>query len=158
MDIQCNNCQSYLNIREVVTRCTECKELIFKTKTYNMKNNFKDGDTVYHYEHGKGTFSQDPNTMEYVVQFVNGYCTEPALIGTGIYEMLSFTEYKLEGFTQKRPFEPKIGEKYFFWNDETIKDDCVGYGKLKQISNNINFPYFFGTKYFQFCSDKNPLL
>ena len=35
MDIQCNNCQSYLNIREVVTRCTECKELL-KPKTNNM--------------------------------------------------------------------------------------------------------------------------
>ena len=71
---------------------------------------------------------------------------------------ISFTEYTLQGLTQERPFEPKIGEKYFFWNDETIMNDAVGYGRLKQISNNINFPYFFGTKYFQFCSDKNPLL
>jgi hypothetical protein len=36
MDIQCNNCQAYLNIREVVTRCTECKELL-KPKTDKMK-------------------------------------------------------------------------------------------------------------------------
>jgi hypothetical protein len=36
MDIQCNNCQAYLNVREVVTRCSECKELL-KTKTNNMK-------------------------------------------------------------------------------------------------------------------------
>jgi hypothetical protein len=41
MDIQCNNCKAYLNIREVVTRCTECKELL-KPKTNNiMKTNYQ---------------------------------------------------------------------------------------------------------------------
>jgi acetyl-CoA carboxylase carboxyl transferase subunit beta len=53
---------------------------------------------------------------------------------------------------------PNCKKAYYFWDDETINDDCVGYGRLKQISNNINFPYFFGTKYFQFCSETNPLL
>ena len=150
MDIQCQHCESYLNIREVVSRCTECKELIFNLKTQKM-NLFKEKDTVYHYKHGEGKVkevSQDTVLVQY--EKLSHWHSDLTL--------LSFTPYKLEGFTQERPFEPKIGKKYFFWNDETINDDCVGYGKLKQISNNINFPYFFGTKYFQFCSNTNPLL
>jgi hypothetical protein len=228
MDIQCNKCKSYNNIREVVTRCTECKELL-KTKTDKMKatlDNFLvkwDGNNpiwkeliewlntkVTHKYLGNNNiyygivdgipktlannnFIKDPLIIITLEQwkellkpqtmnkFKNGdkvfvapygwceYCHESANVGKVVvkykfiyYEVdifiVSFTEYKLEGFTQERPFDPKIGEKYFFWNDETINDDCVGYGRLKQISNNINFPYFFGTKYFQFCSDKNPLL
>jgi hypothetical protein len=114
-------------------------------------NNFKNGDKVFVYPYG---------WCEFIKYGVEGLC----VVRNGLkpldvdLPLVSFTEYKLEGFTQERPFEPKIGEKYFFWNFETINDDCVGYGRLKQISNNINFPYFFGTKYFQFCSDKNPLL
>lgn len=152
MDIQCNNCQSYLNIREVVTHCTDCKELIFKLKTKNMKNNFKKGDKVFVAPYGWVEFisQQEDSNICMVERNGNAFNVDIRLV--------SFTEYKLEGFTQERPFEPKIGEKYFFWNDETIMNDAVGYGRLKQISNNINFPYFFGTKYFQFCSDKNPLL
>jgi len=151
MDIQCPHCESYLNIREVVTRCTECKELIFKPKTNNMKNNFKNGDNVFVAPYG---------WCEFIKYGVEGLC----VVRNGFkpldvdLPLVSFTEYKLEGFTQERPFEPKIGEKYFFWNDETIMNDAVGFGKLKSISNNKFFPYFFGTKYFQFCSDKNPLL
>jgi hypothetical protein len=151
MDIQCNNCQSYLNIREVVTRCTECKELI-KPKTKNMKNNFKEGDKVFVYPYGWCEYCHESvNVGKVVVKYKFIYHEVDIFL-------VSFTEYKLEGFTQERPFEPEVGEYYYFWNDETIMNDAVGYGKLKQISNNINFPYFFGTKYFQFCSDKNPLL
>jgi hypothetical protein len=149
MDIQCQHCESYLNIREVVTRCTECKELL--NKTNNMKNNFKEGDKVFVAHYGWGIFEKYHQTELAIVNYENiPYCVN--------INYISFTEYTLQGFTQERPFEPKIGKKYFFWNDETINDDCVGYGKLKQISNNINFPYFFGTKYFQFCSETNPLL
>jgi hypothetical protein len=155
MDIQCNNCQSYLNIREVVTRCTKCKELILKPKTKNMKNNFKGKDRVYFEPYGWGTIVVINNTIA-IINF--DILSDSINIISDFYPLLSFTEYKLEGFTQERPFEPKIGEKYFFWNDETIINDAVGYGRLKQISNNINFPYFFGTKYFQFCSETNPLL
>jgi hypothetical protein len=151
MDIQCQHCESYLNIREVVTRCTECKELL-KPKTKNMKNNFKKGDEVFVAHYGWCEYCHESaNVGKVVVKYKFIYHEVDIFL-------VSFTEYKLDGFTQERPFEPKIGEKYFFWNDETINDDCVGYGKLKQISNNINFPYFFGTKYFQFCSETNPLL
>jgi hypothetical protein len=150
MDIQCNNCQAYLNIREVVTRCTECKELL-KPKTKNMKNNFKNGDKVFVAPYG---------WCEFLKYGAEGLCVvmkndRPLDVDLAL---VSFTEYKLEGFTQERPFTPKVGEYYYFWNAETINDNCVGYGRLKQISNNINFPYFFGTKYFQFCSETNPLL
>jgi hypothetical protein len=150
MDIQCNNCQSYLNIREVVTRCTECKELI-KPKTNNMKNNFKEKDTVYHYKYGEGKVIQVQNNTV-LVQYENENHWHLDL------KLLSFAPYKLEGFTQERPFTPEVGEYYYFWNDATIMNDAVGFGKLKSISNNEFYPYFFGTKYFQFCSDKNPLL
>ena len=152
MDIQCNNCQSYLNIREVVTRCTECKELIFKPKTKNMKNNFKESDKVFVAPYGWVEFisQQEDSNICMVGRNGNAFNVDIRLV--------SFTEYTLQGFTQERPFTPEVGEYYYFWNDETIMNDAVGYGRLKQISNNINFPYFFGTKYFQFCSDKNPLL
>jgi hypothetical protein len=228
MDIQCNNCQAYNNIREVVTRCTECKELL-KPKTNNMKatldnflvkwdgnnpiwkeliewlntkvthkylgnnniyygivdgipktlannnfikdpliiitleqwkelltktetmNPFKEKDTVYHYKYGEGKVIEVQNDTV-LVQYEDKSYWHSELT------LLSFAPYKLEGFTQERPFTPEVDEYYYFWNVETIMNDCVGYGRLKQISNNINFPYFFGTKYFQFCSDKNPLL
>jgi hypothetical protein len=150
MDIQCNNCQAYLNIREVVTRCTECKELI-KPKTKNMKNNFKEGDKVFVYPYGWciliGIYNDDYRQIRHNEQQIEVH-----------KDLISFTEYKLEGFTQERPFTPEVGEYYYFWNDETIMNDAVGYGRLKQLSNNINFPYYFGTKYFQFCSETNPLL
>jgi hypothetical protein len=149
MDIQCNNCQSYLNIREVVTRCTECKELL-KPKT--MKNNFKNGDKVFVYHYGWVKFIEQHEHTNFCMVELNGN-----VFNVDIF-LVSFTEYKLEGFSQERPFTPEVGEYYFFWNDETIMNDAVGYGRLKQISNNINFPYFFGTKYFQFCSNTNPLL
>jgi hypothetical protein len=232
MDIQCQHCESYLNIREVVTRCTECKELL-KTKTNNMKatldnflvkwdgnnplwkeliewlnkdtnnnlfsgdvesryygriegetrapesyrlidelintpiisledwkqlinktnnmNPFKEKDTVYHYKYGEGKVIEVQNDTV-LVQYEDKSYWHSELT------LLSFAPYKLEGFTQERPFTLEVGEYYYFWDVETIMNDAVGYGRLKQISNNINFPYFFGTKYFQFCSDKNPLL
>jgi hypothetical protein len=114
-------------------------------------NPFKKKDTVYHYKYGKGKVIQVQNNTV-LVQYENENHWHLDL------KLLSFTPYKLEGFTQERPFTPEVGEYYYFWNDETIMNDAVGYGRLKQISNNINFPYFFGTKYFQFCSETNPLL
>jgi hypothetical protein len=155
IDIQCHFCKSYLNIREVVTRCTECKELIFKPKTNNMKNNFKGKDRVYFEPYGWGTIVVINNTIA-IINF--DILSDSINIISDFYPLLSFTEYTLQGFTQERPFTPEVGEYYYFWNEETKNDDCVGYGRLKQISNNINFPYFFGTKYFQFCSETNPLL
>jgi hypothetical protein len=38
-EIQCNKCKSYNNIREVGTRCTECKELL-KPKTNTMETKY----------------------------------------------------------------------------------------------------------------------
>jgi DNA-directed RNA polymerase subunit RPC12/RpoP len=32
IDIQCPHCSSYLNIREVVSRCTECGKPLFEQK------------------------------------------------------------------------------------------------------------------------------
>jgi hypothetical protein len=134
--------------RSIIITLEQWKELL-KPKTMN---NFKKGDKVFVYPYGWCEYCHESvNVGKVVVKYKFIYHEVDIFL-------VSFTEYTLQGFTQERPFEPKIGEKYFFWNDETINDDCVGYGRLKQISNNINFPYFFGTKYFQFCSKTNPLL
>jgi DNA-directed RNA polymerase subunit RPC12/RpoP len=149
-ETKCPHCGSYINIREVVTRCTECGKELFNSNKENMKNNFKKGDRVFHINYQWGEVESVESIKSARIMF-NGILR---LIDVNL---LSFTEYTLQGFTQERPFEPIVGNYYFFWNDETIADYCVGFGKLKSISNNINFPYFFGTKYFQYCSDKNPL-
>jgi hypothetical protein len=232
MDIQCNNCKSYLNIREVVTRCTECKELI-KPKTDKMKatldnflvkwegnspiwkeliewlnkdannnlfsgdmedryygriegkrrcpeshklidelintpiisleqwkelinktenmNPFKEKDTVYHYKYGEGKVIQ-AHTLTVLVQYEKERYWHSELT------LLSFAPYKLEGFTQERPFEPIIGKNYFFWNKGTLETAVVGWGMYVGKSNDELKPYIFGSLAFSFCSDKNPLL
>jgi len=157
MDIKCKNCGSYINIREVVSRCTECGKELFNSNKENMKSVFKDGDTVFHYQHGEGVFKQCENTLEYTVLFLKGYSSEPALVGTGIYDLLSFTEYTLQGFTQERPFEPIVDKYYYYWTQESLEVDCVGYGKYLGISRDELAPYIFGNKKFPFCSENNPL-
>ena len=232
MDIQCNNCNSYLNIREVVTRCTECKELI-KAKTNNMKatldnflvkwdgnnpiwkeliewlnkdtnnnlfsgdmedryygriegkrrcreshrlidaintpiitleqwkelinkkdkmeNNFKNGDKVFVYPYGWciliGIYIDDYCLIRHNEQQIEVH-----------KDLISFTEYKLEGFTQEIPFTPEAGKNYFFWNKGTLETAVVGWGMYVGKSNDELKPYIFGSLPFSFCSDKNPLL
>lgn len=137
--------------KSIVITLEQWQQLL-NPKTETMSN-FKKGDKVFVYPYGwceVDEYEDIAKDMILVKQGCNCYAVP--------YHYVSCTEYTLDGFTQERPFTPKVGEYYYFWNDETINDDCVGYGRLKQISNNINFPYFFGTKYFQFCSETNPLL
>jgi hypothetical protein len=115
-------------------------------------NNFKKGDKVFVAPYGWVKFIGEHEHTNICMVALNENAFNVDI------RLVSFAEYKLEGFTQERPFTPEIGKFYFFWNDETINYNCVGYGRLNHISKNINFPYFFGTKYFQFCSELNPLL
>jgi hypothetical protein len=232
MDIRCPHCKAYLNIREVVTRCTECKKLI-KPKTNNMKatldnflvkwdgnnpiwkeliewlnkdtnnnlfsgdmedryygriegkrrcpmvyqlndvinipiitleqwkelltktetiNNFKEGDKVFVAPYGWCEYCHTSVNVgkEIIKQGCNHYEVDTTLV--------SFTEYKLEGFTQERPFTPEVGKNYFFWNKGTLETAVVGWGMYVGKSNDELKPYIFGSLAFSFCSDKNPLL
>ena len=151
MDIQCNNCQAYLNIREVVTRCTECKELL-KPKTKNMKNNFKVKDRVFHIHYGWGNIVIVHNENSVDVEFDNsfGLC----LIDC---KLLSFTKYTLQGFTQERPFTPEVGEYYFFYDEYMLRDETLIYSKLSQIIDNTTYVTTAGG-YFEKISETNPLL
>ena len=149
-DIKCQHCGSYNNIREVVTRCLQCNQNLFNQKTNNMKNVFKKGDRVYHIHHGWGKVERI--SLWIWVKF------EKDKIVRSIYDyLLSFTEYRLEGFTQQRSFEPEIGKFYWFWDDGDLECKTVVYSVYKGFGHK-DFPYkcHFGSN-FQFISDKNPL-
>jgi hypothetical protein len=230
-DIQCPHCESYINALEIVTRCTECKELIYKPKTKEMKatlenflikwdgnnplwkefiewlnkvgtqsffrgdsqnnfygivscnkisteeldglekellitleqwqqlltpktmNNFKKGDKVFVYPYGWCEVDE-PEIMETNVMSVKQGCNYYAVP----YHYVSFTEYTLEGFTQERPFEPVVGNYYWFWNKGTLETSVVGWGLYIGKSNDELKPYIFGSLTFSFCSETNPLL
>jgi hypothetical protein len=152
MDIKCKNCCSYINIREVVSRCTECGKELFNSNKENMKNVFKKGDRVFVAPYGWCEFETYQTENEFWC-FVKQKC----YTFTVRTAMISFTEYTLQGFTQERPFEPIVGKYYWFWTQESLEVDCVGYGKYLGISRDELAPYKFGDKKFPFCSENNPL-
>lgn len=146
----CENCGNEIDVREVVTRCPECKELIYKPKTQEMKNKFKKGDNVYVYPYGWGILNEIQG--EYVIVHCHN---KFKLVSVGL---VSFTPYTLQGFTQERPFEPVVGQYYYYWSSDSLKLDCVGLGKYRGKSNDELAPYKFGKLNFPFCSETNPLL
>jgi phage FluMu protein Com len=233
-DIQCPHCESYINAREIVTRCPECKELInnpktkemkptlenflvkwdgnnplwkefiewlnksqkdevdieangrklhygkyksknvalyeyecgfdksivitleqwqqlLNPKTKEMKNPFKEKDTVHHIKYGKGLVI-DVQTDTILVKYENESHWHNDL------RLLSFTPYTLDGFTQERPFEPVVGQMYYFWDKPMVGcktvllGEYVGFGHKEypyRCSNFINYEH---------CSQTNPLL
>jgi hypothetical protein len=229
-DIQCPHCESYINAREIVTRCTECGKNIYeKPKTEIMKatlenflikwdgnnplwkefiewlnkaysrnlqgesslafygainnhctyvydfepyfnesliitleqwqqllnpktmNNFKKGDKVFYATLGWCEFFREVENGKSTIMYENQYYEVDTVF-------LSFTEYNLEGFTQERPFEPVVGQYYYYWRSHSLKLDCVGLGKYLGKSNDELAPYKFGKLNFPFCSETNPLL
>jgi len=156
MDIKCKHCGSYINIREVVSRCTECGKELFNSNKENMKNVFKEKDRVFHILYGWGTVEEVTIHNKITVHFDIGRRKSGYIINS-FCKLLSFTEYTLQGFTQERPFEPIIGKYYYYWTKESLEVDCVGYGKYLGISRDELAPYIFGTKKFPFCSENNPL-
>ena len=153
-DIQCPHCESYINAREIVTRCPECKELINKPKTKTM-NNFKKGDKVFVYPYGWCEFSHETVSISKVVvkQEDNRHVVN--------LQLLSFTEYKLEGLTQERPFEPVVGQMYYFWDDNMLAEKRVVCAFYKGYGNE-DFPHRITDSptplSYQHISETNPLL
>jgi hypothetical protein len=230
MDIKCPHCGSYINIREVVTRCTECGKELFNIKKENMKatlenflvkwdgnnplwnelidwlnknkttpfagywqnkyygivngkknavlfkdiaehsiiitleqwkelfkpkkenmNPFKVKDKVYHIKYGKGIVIEVQNDTVLVAY-------EDKSRWHSDLTLLSFTPYKLEGFTQERPFEPIVGNYYWFWDDEMIDKKAAIFGKLGEIDKSDKRPYYcIGAACYANISDKTPL-
>jgi hypothetical protein len=228
---ECPHCESYINAREIVTRCTECGKNIYeKPKTNEMKatlenflvkwdgnnplwkefiewfnkvgsksyfkgdyqnnfygivscnkistseldglekellitleqwqqllnhktmNNFKKGDKVFVAPYGWCEFvSHYENTNTCWVEN-NGNAFQVDIM------LISYTEYTLEGLTQERPFEPIVGNYYWFWNKGTLETSVVGWGLYIGKSNDELKPYIFGSLTFSFCSETNPLL
>lgn len=147
MDIKCPHCGSYNNIREVVEKCLECNQNLFKPKTENM-NPFKVKDTVYHIKYGEGLVIE-VQTDTVLVKYEKESHWHSDLM------LLSFTPYKLEGFTQERPFEPEIGKFYWFWDEGMLKNNFVVYAHYSgKDEEGYNTLYASG---YQFISDKNPL-
>jgi hypothetical protein len=149
-ETKCKHCGSYINIREVVARCTECGKNLFNSNKENMKNVFKEKDRVFHINYQWGEVESVESIKSARVMFNDTL----RLIDINL---LSFTEYALQGFTQERPFEPIIGKYYYYWTKESLEVDCVGYGKYLGISRDELAPYKFGDKKFPFCSENNPL-
>lgn len=97
MDIKCKHCGSYNNIREIVTRCTDCGNNLFNSKIENM-NPFKAKDIVYHIKYGKGVVIEvQTDTVLVAYDDESRWHSDLSL--------LSFTPYELKGFTQERPLE-----------------------------------------------------
>lgn len=94
-----------------------------------METIFKVGDRVFDIRFGWGTVIDDNRCLLYPigVQFDKGDSKEIIVYtNNGIsdvnkkFSLLSFTEYKLQGFTLRRPlnYEDYIGKWGKFWNDK----------------------------------------
>jgi hypothetical protein len=150
MDIKCSHCGSYLNIREVVTRCTECGKELFNSKKENM-NPFKVKDTVHHIKYGKGIVIEVQNDTVLVAYEDESHWHSDL-------SLLSFTEYTLQGFSQERRAEPEIGKFYWLWDEEMIDNEEVAYAKLADIDKDgEDWIYHTKGSYYYFISETNPL-
>jgi hypothetical protein len=149
----CENCGYEIDAREVVETCHHCKKNINKPKTKTM-NNFKEKDKVFVYPYG---------WCELVAIYIDeNWCIKHKNQKIEVHkDLISFTEYTLEGFTQQRPFEPVVGQMYYFWDDNMLDQKRVicafykGYGS-------VDFPYSVQDASvsinFQHISETNPLL
>nr|DAN81652.1 MAG TPA: ATP-dependent DNA helicase [Caudoviricetes sp.] len=93
-----------------------------------MKTIFKKGDRVFDIRFGWGTVKEVLDTSYHnypiIVFFDNignviTYASDGSF-GAGTPQMLSFTEYTLQGFTQERPinYDDYIGKWGKFWDNE----------------------------------------
>jgi hypothetical protein len=124
---------------------------LLNPKTETM-NNFKKGENVYVYPYGFGIFEKYYGSDGCVVNYNN----IPYYVNIN---HVSFTEYTLEGFTQERPFEPVVGQMYYFWDEAYLQRGLVVYGRLNSIEDNPKYIYKIDDRaYYEFCSETNPLL
>ena len=94
-----------INVSKVIL-ADSIKELDKKSKEIMEKQIFKIGDKVYHIQFGWGIISEMLNE-DILVGFVNGR----TIWANRDSNLLSFTEYTLQGFNQERPIElPEVGE------------------------------------------------
>jgi hypothetical protein len=118
-----------------------------------MKNPFKVKDTVHHIKHGKGLVIEVQTDTVLVA-----YNDDKSRWHSDL-TILSFTPYTLKGFTQERPFEPVVGQMYYFWDNDMIKEKTVIYSELWRIDLCDDFKYLTIQKTpFQHISETNPLL
>jgi len=126
-----------------------------------MKTVFKVGDKVYCCIHGHGVVKSVDHNESYPLFVDFGYDTNNYTFDGKLYEdckpTLSFTEYTLQGFTQKRPIVlPEGGElclvrdadnqnwyakyflkyencKYYCYGFSEYPKDALHYNQLKRI-------------------------
>jgi hypothetical protein len=115
-------------------------------------NNFKEKDRVFHYKYGEGIV-REVYEGSVLVKHGNNSLWHNDLT------LLSFTPYTLEGFSQERPFEPVVGQMYYFWDNDMIKEKTVIYSELWGIDLCDDFKYLtIQERPFQNISETNPLL
>jgi hypothetical protein len=106
----------------------------------STESKFKEGDSVFHIQYGWGTIKTDKYTI--YVEFNDKRLDNMYISENNI---LSFTEYTLEGFSQDRPeVQPKEGQ--IVWVRDSEYRDW-------QISHFVNMNTSLNHKYF--CSHTN---
>jgi hypothetical protein len=127
-----------------------------------MGHIFKEGDKVYLYTLGWGTIIE-LNSFFIVIKF--DITDDNRHIGGGLIDLISFTEYTLEGFSQERPEElPKPGDivwvrdmEYDNWMITYFRrfnsfDDA----KLRYGCNPRNSADSTSIYYYKYLTTKNP--
>jgi len=124
-----------------------------------MENVFKEGDRVYLYTLGWGTI-KELGVFFIVIKF--DIFDDDRHIGGGLTELISFTEYTLEGFSQERPEElPKPGD--IVWVRDHEWDNWMityfrryGNGIFKYGTNSKNSGSCPSVDYYKYLTTKNP--
>lgn len=102
----------------------------------NEEEIFKAGDKVYHFTHGWGI-------IEVLDSFVTVSFDGEIIHFNHNNQLLSFTEYTLQGFSQERPIElPEVGELCLFYDDEEdLEYGDLFCGKFQSYRKNEKRPY-----------------
>lgn len=102
------------------------KQEIMKTEI------FKVGDRVYHYTYGWGEVTSHEEDKIITVKFSDDTIT--FIDG----KLLSFTEYTLKGFSQKRPIElPEVGELCLVRSSEYYDYNCEYFQCLNDLGQYV---------------------
>ena len=102
-----------------------------------MKSQFMPRDKVYHYHYGWGEIMHKSKDF---IRVLFNHGEEPF---NAKANLLSFTEYTLQGFSQERPIElPKVGEVCLFYDyEEDLEVGDVYCGKFQAYRKNEKRPY-----------------
>ena len=95
---------------------------------------FKVGDKVYHFTHGWGI-------IDVLDSFVTVSFNDKKIHFNHNTQLLSFTEYTLQGFSQERPIElPEVGELCLFYDNGWEEEDYQC-GVFKEYEKGDTHPY-----------------